>query len=128
MPRTTKPNARVQNTIVNRLKEGNTRHDSALSAGISHTTFYSWLERGRQGEEPFLDFLEAVEKAEAEAMVANVAIIQRAAIDTWQAAAWWLERKRPDDWGRRQRMDIGTSQEQPMKITVQIGGTPTGEE
>ena len=101
MSRTTKLNSRVQSTIVKCLKDGNTRNDSALYAGISHTTFYNWLERGRQGEEPFLAFLEAVEKAEAEAMIANVAIIQRAANDTWQAAAWWLERKRPDDWGRR---------------------------
>ena len=128
MSRTTKLNSRVQNTIVKCLKDGNTRNDSALYAGISHTTFYNWLERGRQGEEPFLAFLEAVEKAEAQAVVSKVAIIKEAAEETWQAAAWWLERKRPDDWGRRQRMDIGTSQEQPMKITVQIGGTPAGEE
>jgi len=128
MPRSTKLNSRVQNTIVKCLKDGNTRNDSALYAGIGVSTFYLWLDRGRAGESPYVEFLEAVEKAEAEAMIANVAIIQRAANDTWQAAAWWLERKRPDDWGRRQRMDIGTSQEQPMKITVQIGGTPAGEE
>tara|TARA_Y100000114_G_scaffold147662_1_gene159714 strand:+ start:1651 stop:2037 length:387 start_codon:yes stop_codon:yes gene_type:complete len=128
MSRRTKLTPDTKEDVVKALRAGNSRRDSALYAGISEQTFYSWMKRGRDGEPLYAEFLEAVEKAEAQSVVRNVAIIQRAAEDTWQAAAWWLERKRPDDWGRRQRMDIGTSQEQPMKITVQIGGTPAGEE
>ena len=123
MARRTKLTERTKNDIVKALKAGNSRKDSAIFAGVAESTFYNWMDRGRVGEP-----LYAVEKAEAHSVVRNVAIIQRAAEETWQAAAWWLERKRPDDWGRRQRMDIGTSQEQPMKITVQIGGTPASEE
>ena len=33
-------------------------------------------------------------------MVRNVAIIQKAANTKWQAAAWWLERKRSEDWSQ----------------------------
>jgi hypothetical protein len=29
-------------------------------------------------------------------------------IPQWTAAAWWLERKFPDDWGRRERIDHRT--------------------
>jgi hypothetical protein len=37
-------------------------------------------------------------------MVAHVA---KAAQDgTWQAAAWWLERRRPNDYGLRDRVDV----------------------
>ena len=24
---------------------------------------------------------------------------------TWQASAWWLERRRPNDWGRKERVE-----------------------
>lgn len=128
MSRRTKLNPSTQESIIKSLKAGNSRRDSALFAGVSEQTFYTWLKKGRNGKAPYVEFLEAVEKAEATACVRNVAIIQKAAADTWQAAAWWLERKRPDEWGRRQRFDLATNQDQPMKITVQIGGKAPGEE
>ncbi len=122
MARRTKLTPDTKEDIVKALKAGNSRRDSALYAGIAESTFYGWMERGRAGEPLYMEFLEAVEKAEAQSVVRNVAIIQRAAEETWQAAAWWLERKRPDDWGRRQRMDIGTDKDQPMEVVVRIGG------
>ena len=121
MARRTKLTERTKDDIVKALRAGNSRRDSALYAGVSETTFYSWMARGREGEPLFAEFLEAVEKAEAQSVVRNVAIIQRAAEETWQAAAWWLERKRPDDWGRRQRMDIGADKEE-LEVIVKIGG------
>jgi len=121
MPRRTKLTPDTKEAVLKALRAGNSRRDSALYAGISETTFYSWMARGREGEALYSEFLEAVEKAEAQSVVRNVAIIQRAAEETWQAAAWWLERKRPDDWGRRQRMDIGTNKEE-LEVIVKIGG------
>ena len=121
MARRTKLTPETKEDIVKALRAGNSRRDSALYAGISETTFYSWMARGREGEPLYSEFLEAVEKAEAQSVVRNVAIIQRAAEETWQAAAWWLERKRPDDWGRRQRMDIGADKEE-LEVIVKIGG------
>lgn len=121
MARRTKLTPDTKEDIVKALRAGNSRRDSALYAGVSETTFYSWMARGREGEPLYAEFLEAVEKAEAQSVVRNVAIIQRAAEETWQAAAWWLERKRPDDWGRRQRMDIGADKEE-LEVIVKIGG------
>ena len=121
MARRTKLTPETKEDIVKALRAGNSRRDSALYAGVSETTFYSWMARGREGEPLYAEFLEAVEKAEAQSVVRNVAIIQRAAEETWQAAAWWLERKRPDDWGRRQRMDIGADKEE-LEVIVKIGG------
>jgi len=121
MSRRTKLTPDTKEDIVKALRAGNSRRDSALYAGVSETTFYSWMARGREGEPLYAEFLEAVEKAEAQSVVRNVAIIQRAAEETWQAAAWWLERKRPDDWGRRQRMDIGADKEE-LEVIVKIGG------
>ena len=92
----------VQARIVEAVAAGNTRHDAAEYAGVGRSTFLAWLARGRKKNgrngRPYRDLLDAVKKAEAGAVVRNVAIIQKAANKTWQAAAWWLERKNPQDW------------------------------
>ena len=39
-------------------------------------------------------------------------MIDNAAIDgTWQAAAWKLERRYPDEWGRRDRLELDVKRE-----------------
>jgi len=45
--------------------------------------------------------LYAVEKAQAGAEMTSIALINRASEMQWQAAAWRLERKHPDRWGRK---------------------------
>lgn len=53
------------------------------------------------------EFFEGVKKATAEARIERLAHIEKAGRDgTWTAAAWWLERRYPDEYGRRERRDI----------------------
>jgi hypothetical protein len=35
----------------------------------------------------------------------NIKIIQRAGIKSWTAAAWWLERKHPDEFAQRGKFE-----------------------
>lgn len=58
--------AQVQSLICEHITNGARSDDAAQAAGISRTTFYSWLSRGRAGEEPYADFADAVERARAE--------------------------------------------------------------
>jgi transposase len=91
----------VQRRVCEAIAAGNTRHDAAEYAGVGASTVRCWLARGRrQSRGKFQAFLAAVKKAEADAVVRNVAIIQNAAKTKWQAAAWWLERKRGEDWSQ----------------------------
>ena len=50
----------------------------------------------------------AVEKAEDEAEATYTALVAEAAVDpkNWTAAAWWLERRRPDHFARRERVEM----------------------
>jgi transposase len=99
--RPTALNPDVQRCICEAITAGNTRHDAAEYAGVGESTIRSWLAKGRrQRRGKFRAFLAAIKKAEADAVVRNVAIIQKAAGRTWQAAAWWLERKRSEDWSQ----------------------------
>lgn len=110
MGRTTKLNPERQAIIVEAVREGNAIEVAAQAAGISHQTFYNWLERGEKAESGiYFEFFEAIKKAESEAEQYHVANIKKASKKQWQAAAWWLERKFPDRWGRRDRQQVDLS-------------------
>lgn len=110
--------------LVDALKGGNYRQTAALYAGIGVSTFYRWLEIGeadleRDKQSPERELLEAVKEAEAQAEIAAIALISRAAADgSWQAAAWRLERKYPDRWGRRERHEHTGVDGGPITITT----------
>lgn len=115
MGRKTKLTPERQDKIVQLIRAGNFANQAALAGGISEATYYNWLKQGEiarsrkeRGERltasqrSFLNFLEAIKGAEAEAEARNVALIQQAAQSgTWQAAAWFLERKHATRWGRK---------------------------
>lgn len=106
--------------LIQALQGGNYVETACLYAGLAPSTVYRWVERGNnekhrqaEGQSPdptesqYIELCEAVEKARAQAIVANVTIIQQAArTGTWQAAAWWLERSVPNQFGRRIQAEV----------------------
>jgi len=107
-----KPGARTKRTpetakrIIDLLKLGNYRDHAYTAAGISHDTFYKWLKADPA-------FSEAVEKAEAEAIAFHMSQIIKASREgTWQASAWFLERKLPDRFGRQDRRPDGPDRQE----------------
>ena len=92
--RPTKYSPEVVQRLTDALRGGNTRRASCAVAGISQETLARWLAENA-------DFRDTVEKAEGEAEARNLAVIQDATKTTWQAAAWWLERKHKAEWSSR---------------------------
>jgi transposase len=94
--------------LIEALRAGHTREGAATLAGISKSTFNGWLASAKEpgADQEFLLFLDAVKSAEVEAEDALLAIIRAAAPKQWQAAAWILERRSPDRWGRRVKAEI----------------------
>lgn len=105
--------------IIDALKGGNTREVAYAYAGVSRGAFYKWLARGEaqllldldpdaipESERPYVDLVEGVKRAESEAVVRNVLLVSKAAETSWQAAAWWLERRYPQDWGRKDNLHL----------------------
>lgn len=115
MPRPPKLSPDIQQRIVQAISTGNTRRTAAAYAGIGERTLYTWLAR-KSGQ--YEQFRQAIQKAEADAEVANVTLIRQAATGgTWQAAAWWLERMRPNDFGRKDRVKLEVDQAAVAQIT-----------
>jgi hypothetical protein len=106
MARPKKLTADLQAQIATALRAGNTKRAAASYAGVGETTLYVWLDRNAE-------FRAAVRKAEADAEVRNVTLVQRAAESTWQASAWWLERRHPDTWALRQQVEASVQVDLP---------------
>lgn len=108
--------------LIQALQGGNYIEHACHYADLAPSTVYRWLERGRtekqsqeQGnppnpaETPYIELCDSIEKARASAIVANVTIIQSAARNgQWQAAAWWLERSLPNQYGRKIQAEVTT--------------------
>lgn len=126
MARTTDLVPSVQERIVAALRDGNYAVTACHLSGVPESTYYAWLERGKAGESPFVEFLEAVGAAQAEAEQKALAVIHKAAngwtektteegigvngpisktrerdMFDWRAASWYLERKHAKRWGTK---------------------------
>lgn len=95
----------VQHAICVSLRAGNYRETAAQAAGVHRNTIRNWLQRGEAGEEPFAEFLCAVEKAEAIAERRLLKLIRKR-FDGWQACAWIMERRWPSRWSGRVRVTV----------------------
>lgn len=94
--------AEVARTIVDALEAGAFQRDAAHAAGISEATYYRWLQAGAQPDaHPELrEFYEAATRARARAKVDALKRVRCAMGDEWRAAAWYLERSYPAEYGR----------------------------
>lgn len=96
----------VQELICKCIRAGNNLGASAQSAGITPQAMNNWLREGQKKKDgKYFYFFQAVKKAEADAQVHAVAIIRNAMGKSWQAAAWWLERKVPQEWAKREYVE-----------------------
>lgn len=123
--RKTKLNNKIKDLIIESIKEGNTNEISAKLAGISQATFYNWMAKGREAEKGiYRNFVEEVEMAEAFAMAGAVKNIKRAGEEDWRASAWYLERRDPANWGRKERLSADINHSGNIKTeheeTIQI--------
>lgn len=84
--------------ICKRLEVGLGRTDACILSDISYETFTQWMKKP--------EFSENIKKSEIKCKERNISIIQKAAITTWTAAAWWLERKHADEFAQRTHQQI----------------------
>ena len=136
--RPAKINENLIKTITQAVKVGNYLETASAFAGISRSTLYEWLRRGKREKQRlekndrarmkkeealYVLLVDALEQAQAEAEVRDVALIGEAAKSQWQAAAWRLERKYPSKWGRtkqRENEDEGSDTEDKLSKYINL--------
>lgn len=129
MARPTKFTPEVREKVVTALRGGNYRKVAAEYAGITYTTLRNWLLLAEDPHAPpeYVQFLEDVTKAEADAEIVDIARIRQASADgSWQAAAWIRERKNPERWGKKDQATLAVTGADggPLSIQHQIGADP----
>ena len=88
-------------TLCATLATGATLAASCRSARISYRAVRTWVVAGESGDEKYSYFMHSIKKAEADNEISLVVDIRTAAKTQWQAAAWLLERRYPNKYGRR---------------------------
>ncbi len=113
MARPTKYTSEIVARIVQAIEIGSTYELAAAYGGISYDTFNEWNKNK-------IAFSEAVKAAEGRAAVKWLAKIEQAASDgSWQAAAWKLERRYPQSYGRTvQDVNHGGQPDNPVPIVI----------
>ena len=100
------------------IGKGATAKDAAAVAGLSEATFYAW-----KASDP--EFSESITRAENECAARLAAKLAVAADADWRAAESWLKRRRSDDWGDRQTVDIDSRISDIMAALASGGQAPT---
>ena len=119
--RPSKRTPEIEAAIAECLRLGMSIPHTCAACGVSETQFRNWRKHYR-------DFQELVRRAEAEAVKLNLAVIQAAAVSgkSWQAAAWFLERKHPEQWGKTETLSI-EARKDAVREAIRIGPARTPE-
>lgn len=112
------------NQIAALVSSGNYIETACQISGISRSTFYDWKKKGEEGKRPFLEFLDTIKKAEAIAEAKRIQLISQASEENWQAAAWYLERRFPERWGRK-KVDMEHSGD--IQVNIKVEGIKSGD-
>lgn len=104
----------VFKNLVTYLTAGNPRRWAAAACGISHETLYQWRRLARKGHEPYRQLFAEIDKAMYQAAVRNVMHVNKAAAKDWRAAAYWLERMYPRQFGRKHRYEVTGPEGAPL--------------
>lgn len=121
--RTTKLTPETAAKITDAIRAGVWIRQAAEHAGISESSLYYWLERGKNPDEPdprYSEFLEAVTRARAESEATAVAVLRRHMPDDWRAAAFYLERSFPERWRRREAIEHTGANGGPVQTNVNL--------
>ena len=138
----------VQRIILSALSVGAQLKVAGRAAGVSDKTILDWIARGegrseRASDPVFVEFVEELKKAKAKQEVHCLDVINKASLGQfvvttvktirkdgtiaettkyapphWPAAAWLLERKYPDRYGRRDRMEMSSLNGGPIRLEL----------
>lgn len=116
--RPTKRTPETVKKLCDAIRLGASYGDACGYAGIDHDTFTRW-------RQDFPEFAAEVKEAEGAGRVQLIAKIQKAANDgNWQAAAWMLERRDPQNYGRTMRTQVTGADGGPVQMAAQVVVVP----
>jgi transposase len=146
----------TEKLLLNAIRMGLTFKDAATVAKITERTFFNWIEKGRNAKSgKYFQFLQSLERAKAEGQAAvaqtvikaaqgglpiketktrqlpdgsiEVTVIEKVSAPNVTAAMFILERRYPDEWGRKETVKLEGDPEKPIAVAIIHGDAPTDE-
>jgi hypothetical protein len=109
----------TQKRLLDAIRLGSFIEHACSYAGINSSTFRRWRIDAENGVEPFASFWSEITLAESEAVVRRMARIEEAGNNgQWQADAWFLERKYPQKFGRRDKVELTADPNAPIEVEL----------
>ncbi len=93
-----KATAETVAVILGAIGEGLSQREASVLAGISEDTLSLWKRDS--------DFSEQIRQKQIECKLGHIRNIKKASEKSWQASAWWLERKYKEEFSLKTKMDL----------------------
>ena len=98
-------NEKTIEMILKARESGLNQKECAEVAGINEATLYKWINKGKEAKRgKYRDFYNDFQMAKNKNKLFHLKKIHEA--EAWTASAWYLERVYPDEFGRKDRMDL----------------------
>ena len=122
MARGRKPKVTITPEITKVICEGieaGMSKKAAMDGIVAEPTFYTYMRIGEDDvnkgkDSDYAHFFKCVKEAERKFITRNLNVIQKATAESWSAAAWLLERRFPDEYGRN-RLEITGKDGEPVQ-------------
>ena len=117
----------VKEKLLSAIAKGATHSLACSYAGIARQTLGEWIKKGEpllflheeqievHEDRIYYDFYCDLKRVEAYAAIKWLEKIDQAANVHWQAAAWKLERRHPEEYGKAEKVTKDTSEEEMLK-------------
>lgn len=123
--RPTKLTDEVKAKVLHAIRIGAPFELAAASAGICERTLHNWREWGQDGREPYAEFLQEAKLAEGEGLVDWLGRIGDPDDDKWQRWAWKAERRFPQHFALRARLEHTGADGGPIRSRAEIAVVDT---
>jgi hypothetical protein len=125
--------------IIKSIEKGHTISIAASHGGVSRRTVHNWLQHGKEAvlareadppteltpyDDDYMWFYFEYEKAGAIAREFLLDRIIEAGEKSWQASAWVLERRWPEEFSTRRQIEVKHTKRENRHVSINIGGRP----
>ena len=119
--RRSKLTRKIIKSIATKVRKGSNFRAAALSSGVGESTFYSWLERGRQESSGlYREFLESLEASKAQVEVEiSESLLDISTIKSDGRVALEFLRRRNPEWNIPDRTEVSASGQ--LEFVVDLG-------
>lgn len=112
MGRKTKLTPEITNQICNLIEKGLPYSFVCEAVGIHKDTFYDWMKKGEAGKKEFSDFSDSVNRSKANFALKCLERVNQAADNgSVFCATWLLEKRFPEEFGKRENINIKSKNE-----------------